>query len=254
MPKTLAACRLVALCVAVLLVPPWAAAQPGARARADTTEAARLVVAQTNAFRRSQGLANTTRNPQLDEVARRFAEFMARSDKYGHEADGRTPAQRAQAQGYDFCVVLENIAFQYSSAGFRTAELASGVVTGWERSPGHRRNMLDPDVTEIGVALVQSPRTARYYAVQMFGRPRAMQVEFRIANRSDTTVRYELGGEAFRLPPRVTRTHEHCRAEALTVQLPGASRPATVQPAHGDRYAVERSGGRFRLTKGPGAS
>jgi uncharacterized protein YkwD len=234
---------------ALLLLSPWAAAQPGARARADVAEGARLIVAQTNALRRSKGLANTTRNPQLDEVARRFAEYMARTDKYGHEADGRTPAQRAVAQGYDYCVVLENIAFQYSSAGFRTPELASGIVAGWERSPGHRRNMLDADVTEIGVALVQSPRTARYYAVQMFGRPRALQVEFRIANRSGTTLRYELGGESFRLPPQVTRTHEQCRAEALVVQLPGASQPATVQPAHGDRYAVERSGGRYRLTK-----
>jgi uncharacterized protein YkwD len=225
-----------------------AAAQP--RQRADTAEAARMVVVQTNAFRRSQGLANTTRNTQLDEVAHRFADFMARSDQYGHEADGRTPAQRAQAHGYDYCVVLENIAYQYSSAGFRTGDLASRFVDGWERSPGHRRNMLDPDVTEIGVAVVQSPRTARYYAVQMFGRPRAMHVQFRIANRSGATLRYELGGESFRLPPRVTRTHEQCRAETLIVQLPGASQPASVQPAHGDRYAIVQSNGRYRLTKG----
>jgi uncharacterized protein YkwD len=240
---------LALVAAASLLAPPGAASQPAGRARADTAEATRLIVAQTNAFRRSQGLANTTRNAQLDEVARRFAEFMARSDQYGHEADGRTPAQRAKAHGYDYCVVLENIAYQYSSAGFRTADLASRVVDGWERSPGHRRNMLDPDVTEIGVAMVQSPRSSRYYAVQMFGRPRAMHVEFRIANRSNTTLRYELGGEVFRLPPRVTRTHEQCRAEALIVQLPGASEPATVQPVHGDRYAIERTNGRYRLTK-----
>jgi uncharacterized protein YkwD len=233
---------------ALLLAPSWAPAQQ--RQRADAAEAARAIVAGTNSFRRSQGLANTTRNAQLDEVARRFADFMARSDHYGHEADGRTPAQRAQAHGYDYCVVLENIAYQYSSAGFRTADLASRFVGGWERSPGHRRNMLDPDVTEIGVAVVQSPRTARYYAVQMFGRPRAMHVEFRIANRSGTTLRYELGGETFRLPPRVTRTHEQCRAETLIVQLPGAEQPTAVQPAHGDRYAIERSNGRYRLTKG----
>lgn len=240
----------IALCSAALLLmsPSWTAAQQ--RQRADPAEAARAIVAQTNDFRRSQGLANTTRNPQLDDVARRFADFMARSDRYGHEADGHTPAQRAQAQGYDYCVVLENIAYQYSSAGFRTADLATRFVDGWERSPGHRRNMLDPDVTEIGVAVVQGPRSARYYAVQMFGRPRAMHVEFRIANRSGTTLSYELGGETFRLPPRVTRTHEQCRAETLIVRLPGASQPASVQPAHGDRYGIERSNGRYRLTKG----
>jgi hypothetical protein len=70
--------------------------------------------------------------------------------------------------------------------------------------------MLDPDVTETGVALAQSPRSGRYYAVQMFGRPYALHAAFRITNRSNVTLRYTLGAESFELPPRVTRSHEQC--------------------------------------------
>lgn len=236
---------LAGLLAAALLAPAAAPAQQ----RADTAEVARQIVAQTNALRRSQGLGNAAPDPLLTEVARSFAQYMANTDRYGHEADGRTPAQRAKAQGYDYCVVLENIAYQYSSAGFRSAELATRTAGGWERSPGHRRNMLDRDVTQTGVAVVQSGRTGRYYAVQMFGRPRAMHTAFRIANRSNVTLGYELGGESFRLPPRVTRTHEQCRAEPLIVQLPGAG-PTELAPADGDRFTVERAGQGFRVVKG----
>src|SRR5207253_2501467 len=127
-------------------------------------------------------------NRALADTARDFAEFMARTDRYGHEADGQQPSQRATAHGYGYCMVAENIAFQYSSAGFRSGELARRFVEGWKQSPGHRHNMLEPDATETGVAVAQSPKSGRYYAVQMFGRPQALRVAFRIANRSTTTL------------------------------------------------------------------
>jgi hypothetical protein len=215
----------------------------------DITMADALVIEQTNQFRRFEGARDTTRNQQLTEAARYFADYMARTDRYGHEADGTQPSQRAMAQGYAYCLVSENIAYQFSSAGFTTAELARRFVEGWKQSPGHRRNMLDPDATETGVGIAQSPRSGRYYAVQMFGRPQSLRVVFRIANRSPMAVNYELGGESFRLPPRTTRTHEQCHADALTVRLPGEPEPMTVQPGNGERYAVERVGARYRLSK-----
>ena len=77
------------------------------------------------------------------------ARFMARADHYSHEADGKTPAQRAQEQGYAYCIVLENIASLYSSEGFGTQELADRVMQGWKQSQGHRENMLDPSETDV---------------------------------------------------------------------------------------------------------
>lgn len=36
---------------------------------------------------------------------------MAKTGKYGHAADGRKPAERAAAHGYEYCIVRENIAY-----------------------------------------------------------------------------------------------------------------------------------------------
>jgi uncharacterized protein YkwD len=238
----------IALLAAALLAPH--AARTQTVGRPDLHEVTSLVIDQTNAFRRAQGARSTAQNATLAATAREFADFMAGTDRYGHEADGRKPSQRATTHGYAYCMVSENIGYQYSSVGFRSGELADRLVDAWKRSPGHRRNMLEPDVTETGVAIAQSPRTGRYYAVQMFGRPQTMRIAFRIANRSTTPLRYELGGEHYQLPPRVTRTHEQCRSEVLTVQLPGDDQPTRIEPRNGERYAIERAGPRLRLTRG----
>src|SRR6185436_12813881 len=88
----------VLLLVAAGLLPVVPAALTRAVSAPDLAEASRLVVAQTNQFRGGGGLAPTVPNAQLNAAAREFAGFMARTDQYGHEADGREPAQRAQAQ------------------------------------------------------------------------------------------------------------------------------------------------------------
>jgi uncharacterized protein YkwD len=43
-------------------------------------------------------------------------------------------------------------------------------MAGWMDSPGHRRNILDKDFTEIGVAVGYSVDGRPYYC-QVFGRP-----------------------------------------------------------------------------------
>src|SRR5262249_14670175 len=156
------------------------------------------------------------RNAKLTETVRYFADYMASNDKYGHAADGEQPSDRAKKHGYAFCVIAENIAYEYKSTGFTTEELAKGFVEGWKNSPEHRKNMLDRDVTEIGVAIARSQKTGYYYAVQMFGRPESDQIKFQIINRSGVAVKYELAGEKFSLPPDYSRTHSQCRSGELT--------------------------------------
>src|SRR5262249_19787116 len=130
------------------------------------------------------------------------------------------PADRAKKHGYDYCLVLENIAYEYSSDGFTTDALAGALVKGWQESPGHRKNMLDPDVTETGVAVARRESTGYFYAVQMFGRPKSLAVEFKIANRSDATLEYTIGEDKYTLEPRHTQTHTRCRVEEVTFQSP----------------------------------
>lgn len=210
-------------------------------------EVQRSIVQQTNRFRVSQGLAAVKPSPLLERTAQAFAAYMARTDRYGHDADGRTPPERAQAQGYDYCLVAENIAYEFSSADFATQDLAQRFERGWEQSPPHRANMLDRDAAEIGVAVAQSPTTRRYYAVQMFGRTLAEGRQFEISNKSSTTVAYEFEGKRYSLSPRTTRTHRVCRLAQIAMQLPGRQEPSTFTPANGERYVVSLNNGRVDL-------
>lgn len=226
----------------------WCAgAAPAGASAPELDEAERHIVEQTNRFRREQGAPPVRPNRQLAQAAHGFAQFMASSGEYGHQADGRQPVQRTRAAGYDECLVAENIAFQYSSAGFTTQELVEGFFEGWRNSAGHRRNMLDGDATETAVAIARSAQ-GRYYAVQLFGRPASQRVRFSIANRALQAVRYELDGKPFDLPPRATRTHEQCGQSALQLQWPGAD-PPLLHPAAGEQLRVEQANGRWRLAR-----
>lgn len=218
------------------------------RQRADPAGVALLVMQQTNAFRAANKLPALQVNRALADAAQRFAEYMATTEQYGHEADGRQPAERALAQGYEYCVVAENIGYQFSSRGFATDELAERLVEGWEQSPEHRHNMLLPQVVDIGVGIARSERTQRYFGVQMFGRPKSESTRFEIANRSDAAIRYELDKQAFTLPPRVTRTHQGCFAGTLRVMWPDGPVSPGFQPRDGARYTVQRDeSGQLRL-------
>lgn len=202
-------------------------------------EAERRIVGLTNDFRREQGRPAVRPDRQLRATAEAFAQYMARTSRYGHTADGREPADRAKAQGYDYCLVSENIAYQYNSAGFETGELARAFTQGWINSPGHRKNMMDPDVVHTGVAIARSDN-GTYYAVQLFGRPESMRIDFRVANHAGRDVTYTLDGESFTLPSRTIRTHGVCRPPELRLKLgSGNGDEKLLRPADGSAYAIQ---------------
>lgn len=157
---------------------------------------------------------------------------MARTGKFSHSADGSEPAARAKRFGYEYCIVSENIAYVFSSEGTDTSELARRVVEGWQKSPSHRKNMVDPNVTETAVAIARSSRTDYYYAVQLFGKPKSQMVEFKVANRTGVRVEYALDGQIFQLPARATITHQVCKQPV--VQFHGK----TLQPASGQQLVI----------------
>ena len=200
------------------------------------------IVRRTNRFRENNDLSALDVNQQLQEAAEYFADFMARTGKYGHTADGQRPSERARQHGYEFCIVSENIAYQYSSAGFETQELAQGFVQGWKNSPGHRENMLDPHVTETGVGVAHSDQTGSYFGVQMFGRPRSASIHFRVVNRAGEAVEYTVSpsqrgqSRSFDLPSRVTRTHERCRPSRIEFSF---DESLSVKAEDGVGYVVD---------------
>lgn len=173
------------------------------------TEAA--IVERTNVFRRAEGLGALSRNATLDQAARTFAGFLAKSGRFAHEADGRQPSDRAKAAGYWHCTIAENLALNLDSRGFTVSKLADEAVEGWKASPGHRKNMLLPYVTEIGVGIARAADSdPKFLSVQLFGRPQSLAYEFRVENTSAATVTYTFAGERHQLEPRVVATHSAC--------------------------------------------
>jgi uncharacterized protein YkwD len=215
-------------------------------------EVAQAIIERTNRFRARKGRAEVDANARLLETAQYFADYMARTDRYGHTADGQRPSQRAREHGYEYCIVSENIAYQYSSRGFEQSELIERFMHGWKTSPGHRKNMLDPDVTETGVAVAQSEATGYIYAVQMFGRPKSASIGFEVANQSGETVHYQIGDRTFPLPPRYTRTHEICRPTELTFtwRANDERRSKSFEPQDGDRFVATKPSGKLQFRRG----
>jgi uncharacterized protein YkwD len=213
-----------------------------------SSKVAGMIVPLTNQFRQSENLPAVKPNSNLTDAAQYFANFMAKTDKYGHRADGKQPADRAGKYGYEYCLVAENIAYLYSSEDFTGDELAKRFVEGWKNSPGHRKNMLDNAVLETGVGIAQSEKTGHWYAVQMFGRPKSAAIEFSIANQSEAEVQYKLADRTFQLPPRYTRTHTLCRPTEAKFEFPeNKVRPERFTPRSGGKYVVVQKDGQFEV-------
>lgn len=206
------------------------------------TEAA--IIEMTNAFRKDSTLQPVKPNSALTAAARAFAEYLAKTGKFAHDADGRGPANRVKAQGYRYCQVAENLAVHLDSRGFESRQLAREMVEGWKTSPGHRENLLLPDATDIGVAVARvAHKHPKYVSVQLFGRPDALKVTFSIQNQSGKAVYYTLGASTDRLQPRETVTHSDCNPRPLSVDRPGEG-PARFDPRNGDRFVVRAGAGR----------
>ena len=211
----------------------------------DLPAAELAIIEMTNAFRADQKLAAVKQNSQLTNAARAYARKLASYEGLSHTADGTTPAQRIKSAGYQYCQVGENLASILDTRGFTAAEYASRAVKGWEQSPGHRKNMMLPFVTETGVGVVRaSPNEPKYIAVQLFARPESTKYSFKIRNEAPKAVAYEFNGEANTVSPREIITHTACLPGTL---LFDASAEAKV----GSRY--ETRGGQVYTLKSSSA-
>jgi hypothetical protein len=108
---------------------------------------ARQLMEATNADRAQHGLGPLKWDPALARAAQRHADLMggqrALSHQYGGEADLET---RVGQEGAHFHVVAENLA---------AAATPDALEAEWMQSPGHRANILDPRLNEIGVGMVR---------------------------------------------------------------------------------------------------
>lgn len=101
------------------------------------------ILFQVNAARTAHGLAPLQWNARLADAAAAHAADLQRCGKLAHDGcDGNQLPQRATRAGYAFRRISENLALCPCDA--------AAVVPLWLNSEGHRRNLLDPNVTEMG--------------------------------------------------------------------------------------------------------
>jgi uncharacterized protein YkwD len=105
-----------------------------------------------NKYRREKGLKPLALNAQLSEAAKAHSRDLAKWDRISHYgSDGSNPWDRVKRAGYNAKVTAENV-------GTGQIDFAE-VLRGWKDSPGHNKNLLMSDASEMGLALVQDPKT-----------------------------------------------------------------------------------------------
>jgi uncharacterized protein YkwD len=116
----------------------------------------------TNKERAKEKLPPLKINPVLTKVARAHSANMARQGKMEHNLDGKRPAQRVKESGYEYATVSENIA--------RGEETPAEMMKLLMESPVHRKNILGPRFTEIGIGQFRA-KDGRVYTTQVFAKP-----------------------------------------------------------------------------------
>jgi uncharacterized protein YkwD len=119
----------------------------------------------TNTARTEEGLSALRANRQLDAIAEERARDMVEGQYFGHVSPtGDRVALVAARIGYKYSIIAENLA----TGAFRTN---LEVIEAWLHSPGHRKNILFPQLKEIGTSVVRGRMNGMetWVIVQVFG-------------------------------------------------------------------------------------
>jgi uncharacterized protein YkwD len=101
-------------------------------------------------YRHNNGLGAVTIDPELMRLASEQATAMATRGTLDHNS-GAPFQERIRKSQFGANVAVENI-----GAGYHTLAEA---FSGWRDSPPHRANMLNANVTHMGIAAVYSPKS-----------------------------------------------------------------------------------------------
>jgi hypothetical protein len=137
--------------------------------------------ALANQSRAQAGAGRLLWDRTLAAAAMRHCEQMVREHALSHRFQGEPDlTARAAATGAHFSLIEENIAL---------GQYAAQIHDGWLHSPGHRRNLLSPDVDRVGIAVIESG--GNMYAVADYARAvetmSAAQVEAKVGELVQTS-------------------------------------------------------------------
>lgn len=189
--------------------------------------------------RAQAGVAALDVDEDLAAVARRHGEDMVAHRFVGHTSPSTgTAADRVRAAGIRADLVLENI-----GRGYGAQEIHQGLLD----SPGHRANLLDPEVTHLGIGVVRELEGSRYafVATQLFvRRPEPVDLD---AARADLGARIARLRDAEAVSPlRRDAALDRAAARAATQYF---DEPGRAEPWILDR-AARRVEGRYRRVAG----
>jgi uncharacterized protein YkwD len=142
----------------LLAVAPALRAQTDLQPEASLTVAEQYLLAAANQDRANQGLPALRLDPVLTQASALHARKMADHATISHQfANEPELAERGSNAGVHFSLIAENV-----------GEAPTSVIIHnlWMHSPGHRANLLDPNVNTIGIAIVS--RDHQLYAVEDF--------------------------------------------------------------------------------------
>lgn len=107
-----------------------------------------------NESRTTRQLNPLNRNPLLDKSAQEKCNDMVKRDYWSHnDPDGATPWHFFTDAGVEYRYAAENLAY-----GFKAAK---EVNDGWMNSEGHRKNILDSNLTNVGYAQCKYTSTSK---------------------------------------------------------------------------------------------
>ncbi len=160
------------------------------------TVAEQYLFAAANEARANQGLSPLRLDPVLTEASALHAREMANHAAISHQFDGEPElATRGANAGAHFSLISENV-----------GEAPSSVIIHdlWMHSPGHRANLLDPNVDSIGIAIVT--RNNQLYAVEDF----ASTVKILTLNQQERTVASVIAQSGMRVAETTDDARQTC--------------------------------------------
>ena len=135
---------------------PAAAAAVPAQVTSEGAQYANTVLNKVNELRSSLGRQPVTRYQELDAVAQDWSEQQAAANNMSHRPDFTSVYPQGWTTG------SENVAWRTS--GGDTGAL---IFEQWRNSPGHYKNMTDPNVNSIGIGFAPTS-DGKWYATQNF--------------------------------------------------------------------------------------
>lgn len=142
------------------------------------------ILKYTNIERVKNGLKPLAINKKLSASAVAKVDDMFALQYFEHDSpSGKTAADLVREQGYSYQSVGENLAL----GDFGTDQK---LVEAWMNSPLHRKNILNPKFTELGLAVAKGmfKGDPQWLAVQHFGKPtpNCLEVPTELKKRVDS--------------------------------------------------------------------